>query len=77
MKSPVMGPRRPEADLAAVDFADGDDFGAGAGGEDFVGDEEIVAGEVGFADFAAQGGGEFEHEAAGDAAKGAVGDVGG
>jgi len=59
------------ADLDAVEFADGRDFGGGAGEEGFVGDVDLVAGDAFLHDLQAQVFGDVEHGVAGDAVEGA------
>jgi hypothetical protein len=61
------GARFGGADGTVVDAGDGDDFGAGAGEEAFVGDVDVVAGEVRLGDGDAGLAGEVHDDLAGDA----------
>ncbi len=54
-------------DGAVVDLVDGDDFGAGAGEEEFVGGVEVVTGEVAFLEGDVGGVEEADDDLAGDA----------
>jgi hypothetical protein len=61
------------ADDAAIHLDDGNDLGAGAGEETFVGVEDVVAGQVRLGDLDAGLAGEVDDRGAGDAVERAGG----